>query len=228
MGLTKLKNKKILKARAMVIGATGDVGSICSHLLATAFDEVVFVSRNMAKLLTLQDTIKTEKPGVKIQVATRADRYIEDIDVIVMASSNAKNSVDIMRVKPGCVITDITRPMIFSSKEVAKRQDVLVITGGEILLPGKNIKMKDIGLPENIVYANLAETIILSLEGRFEKFTQGSKTQWEKVKEIYKLGLKHGMKLASISGVDGVLNPEDIARVKTLALKQIKKHADAQ
>ena len=222
MGLTRLKNQKILKAKAMVIGATGDVGAICSHLLATAFEQVVLVSRNMAKLLTLQDTIQTEKSEIKIHIATRADRHLEDMDVIVMASSSAKNSVDIMRVKPGCVITDITRPMIFTSKEAAKRQDVLVITGGEILLPGDNIEMKDIGLPENIVYANLAETIILSLEGRFEKFTTGSKTQWDKVKEIYKLGLKHGMKLASISGVDGVLSPEDIARVKTLALKQLK------
>jgi predicted amino acid dehydrogenase len=225
MGLTKLKNRKILKAKAMVVGATGDVGSICSHLLATAFEEVVLVSRNMAKLLTIQDIIKTEKPKIKLRVATRTDRFLEDMDVIVMASSKAVESVDIMRVKPGCVITDITRPMIFTAKEVAKRQDVLVITGGEILLPGDNIEMKDIGLPQNVVYANLAETIILSLEGRFEEFTQGSRTQWEKVKEIYKLGLKHGMKLASISGVDGVLSPEDIARVKTLALQQIKKQA---
>ena len=223
MGLIKLKHNKILKAKAMVLGATGDVGSICSHLLATAFDQVVLVSRNMAKLLTLQDIIQTEKPEVKIKIATRADNYLEDMDVIVLASSKAKDNVDIMRVKPGCVITDITRPMIFTSKEVAKRQDVLVITGGEILLPGDKIEMKDIGLPDNIVYANLAETIILSLEGRFEQFSQGSKTQWGKVKEIYKLGLKHGMKLASISGVDGVLSSEDITRVKTLVLKQLKK-----
>ncbi len=228
MGLTTLKKRKILKAKAMVIGSTGDVGSICSHLVATAFEEVVLVSRNMAKLLTLQDIIKTEKPGVKVVVATRAERYLESMDVIVMASSNARESVDIMRVKPGCVITDITRPMIFTSKEVAKRQDVLVITGGEILLPGNNIEMKDIDLPKNIVYAGLAETIILSLEGRFEQFSQGSKTQWDKVKEIYKLGLKHGMKLASISGVDGVLSSEDIIRVRDNALKQIKRDAAAQ
>ena len=223
MGLIKLKDNKILKAKAMVLGATGDVGAICSHLLATAFEEVLLVSRNMAKLLTLQETIKAESPEVNIKIVTRADKYIQDMDVIVMASVKAKNSVDIMRVKPGCVITDITRPMIFTSKEVAKRQDVLVITGGEILLPGDNIEMKDIGLPENVVYSNLAETIILCLEGRYEKFSEGSQTEWEKVKEIYKLGIKHGMKLASISGVDGVLSFEDISRVKTLALQQLKK-----
>jgi hypothetical protein len=50
--------------------------------------------------------------------------------------------------------------------------------------------------------------------GRFEVFTIGRDIEWEKVKEIYKLGLKHGMKLAAISGVNGVFTDEDIARVK--------------
>jgi predicted amino acid dehydrogenase len=218
MGLTKLKDGKVLKAKAMVIGATGDVGSICSRLLATAFESVYIVSRNMAKLLTLQEIIQKEKPKVKLHVATRADRHLDDMDVVVIASTGAKNSMDIMRVKPGCVITDITRPMIFSQKDVAKRPDVLVITGGEIRLPGEAIEMKDIGLPHGVAYAGLAETIILALEGRFEDFTKGSNTEWEKVKEIYKLGIKHGMKLSSISGVEGPLSNEDIARVKAQAL----------
>jgi hypothetical protein len=78
--------------------------------------------------------------------------------------------------------------------------------------------MKTIGLPKNVIYACLAETIVLALEGRFEVFTIGRDTEWEKVKEIYKLGLKHGMKLSAISGVNGVFTDEDIARVRTLAL----------
>jgi len=220
MGLSKLKDGKVLQAKAMVIGATGDVGAICSRLLATAFEEVYIVSRNMAKLLSLKETLQDQKPGLKLQVSTRADRFLDDMDVVVIASSGAKESIDIMRVKPGCVITDITRPMIFSQKDVAKRQDVLVITGGEIELPGEAIEMKDIGLPHGVAYAGLAETIILALEGRFEDFTKGSNTQWEKVKEIYKLGIKHGMALSSISGVDGPLTEEDISRVKAQALKQ--------
>ena len=83
--------------------------------------------------------------------------------------------------------------------------------------------MKDIGLPPQVAYAGLAETVTLALEGRFEVFTVGSDTEWEKVKEIYKLGIKHGMKLATISGVDGVFSEEDIARVKSLALKELRK-----
>ncbi len=102
---------------------------------------------------------------------------------------------------------------------MAKRPDVLVIESGEIELPTKVKGLKNIGLPPNVIYACLAETIVLALEGRFEVFTVGRDTEWEKVKEIYKLGLKHGMKLAAISGVNGVFSDEAIAKVVTLAKK---------
>jgi hypothetical protein len=124
-----------------------------------------------------------------------------------------------MRVKPGCVITDVARPLDLPASDVAKRPDVLVIESGEIDLPTKVKGMKSISLPPNVIYACLAETIVLALEGRFEVFTVGRDTEWEKVKEIYKLGLKHGMKLAAISGVNGVFSDEDIAKVVARAKK---------
>ena len=121
-------------------------------------------------------------------------------------------------ISPGCVITDVARPLDLPPEEVAKRPDVLVIESGEIELPSE-VHMKDIGLPKNVIYACLAETIVLALEGRFEVYTIGRDTEWQKVKEIYKLGLKHGMKLAAISGVNGVYSDEDIAKVVELAKK---------
>jgi hypothetical protein len=115
------------------------------------------------------------------------------------------------------VITDVARPLDLPPEEVAKRPDVLVIESGEILLPGK-VRMKSIGLPKNIAFACLAETIVLALEGKFENFTVGRNIEWEKVREIYRLGLKHGMRLAAISGVNGVYSDADIRRVRRLAL----------
>jgi len=105
---------------------------------------------------------------------------------------------------------------------VAKRPDVLVIESGEIELPG-NPEMKSIGLPKNVVYACMAETIVLALEAKYEIFTVGREIEWEKVREIYKMGLKHGMKLAAISGVNGIFSDEDIFKVRDLALEARKK-----
>ncbi|WP_210757040.1 dehydrogenase [Azohydromonas sediminis] len=207
-----------VKFKAMVVGATGSIGAACARLLARAAEQIYLVSPETAKLLALKESILKESPGATVHLAARTDRHIGEMDMIVTATSGAGQKVlDIMKVKPGCVITDVARPLDLPPEEVVKRPDVLVIESGEIQLPGEP-KMKNIGLPPGVTYACLAETIVLALEGRFENFTVGRHIEWEKVREIYKLGLKHGMKLAAISGVHGVITDEQIARVRELAL----------
>ena len=221
------KGRERVKFKAMVVGATGAIGSVCSRLLVTAAEEVYLVSPETAKLLALKESILRETPDAKVFLSARADKDIADMDMIVTATSGAgKKVLDIMKVKPGCVITDVARPLDLPPEEVAKRPDVLVIESGEILLPG-DVKMKNIGLPKGVAYACLAETIVLTLEGRFENFTVGRAIEWERVREIYRMGLKHGMKLAAISGVNGPFTDEDIARVRELALEARARQAAA-
>ncbi|MFZ5602681.1 MAG: hypothetical protein ACOY7J_09525, partial [Pseudomonadota bacterium] len=126
------------------------------------------------------------------------------------------------RVAHECIVDlrAVTKSSKVTAEDVAKRPDVLVIESGEIRLPGE-VHMKNIGLPKNVAYACLAETIVLALEGRFENYTLGRNIEWEKVREIYKLGLKHGMQLASISGVNGVYSDADLAQVRQLALEKL-------
>jgi len=221
MGLVKEpKDGGRLPAKTMVIGASGSIGSVSARLLAMAFDEVVIAGRDMKKLDELKASILQDTPDAKVICSTDYDSLLGDMDMIVTSTSGAgKKILDITKVKPGCVITDVARPLDLPPEEVAKRPDVLVIESGEIELPTKVKGLKSIGLPPNIIYACLAETIVLALEGRFEVFTIGRDTEWEKVKEIYKLGLKHGMRLAAISGVKGVYSDADIAKVVTLAKK---------
>lgn len=224
MGLVKVEKGKKIRAKTMVVGATGAIGSVCCRLLAKAFEEIYLVDVRDARLLALRQSIMEENPDVVAHISTRADKFIEDMDVIVTATSAAgKKVLDITKVKPGCVITDVARPLDLSPEDVAKRPDVLVIESGEIELPG-NPEMKDIGLPPKVAYACLAETIVLALEGRFENFTIGREIEWEKVREIYKMGLKHGMKLAAISGVNGMFSDADIRRVRDLAIQAGKKN----
>jgi len=90
------------------------------------------------------------------------------------------------------------------------------------------VHMKNIGLPKGVAYACLAETIVLALEGKFENYTVGRNIEWEKVREIYRLGRKHGMNLAAISGVNGPFSDADIRRVRKLALAARAKAAAAE
>ena len=228
MGLVKINKNQKIAGKTMVVGATGSIGSVSARLLAMAVDEVYLAGRNMKKLEALKASMLKDTPQAKIVATTHYEDHLHEMDMIVTSTSGAgKKILDITKVKPGCVITDVARPLDLPPEEVAKRPDVLVIESGEIELP-TDVKMKDIGLPPNVIYACLAETIVLALEGRFEVFTIGRDTEWEKVKEIYKLGLKHGMKLAAISGVNGVFTDEDIAEVKRLALEARKNWTPGQ
>jgi predicted amino acid dehydrogenase len=219
LGLLERGDDGIIHGRTMVVGATGAIGSVCARLLALASDELWLVSPETAKLLALKQDIEREDPRAVVHAASTPGAHLADMDVIVTATSGAgKRVLDIMDVKPGCVITDVARPLDLSAEDVAKRPDVLVVESGEIELPGADVRMRDIGLPDGVAYACLAETVALALEGRYETFTVGRAIEWEKVKEIYQLGLRHGMRLAAVSGVNGVYTDEDFDRVRQLAL----------
>jgi predicted amino acid dehydrogenase len=217
LGLVEVDADGVTRGKAMVVGATGAIGSVCARLLALASDEVWLVSPESAKLLALKEDIERESPRAQIRIAATPGRHLAEMDLIVTATSGAgKRVLDIMAVKPGCVITDVARPLDLSAEDVARRPDVLVVESGEIELPGE-AHMRNIGLPKGVAYACLAETVVLALEGRYETFTVGRNIDWESVKEIYRLGLKHGMKLATISGVNGVFTEADIERTRDLA-----------
>ena len=218
LGVADVGEDGSIRGKAMVVGASGAIGSACARLLALASDELWLVSPETAKLLQLKKDIERDDPRAIVHVATSPADALPDVDVIVTATSAAGQKVlDIMRVKPGCVITDVARPLDMSAEDVARRPDVLVIESGEVELPGE-VRMKNIGLPDGVVFACLAETIVLALEGRYENFTVGRSISWPKVKEIYRLGLKHGMKLATISGINGPYTDEDFDRVREAAL----------
>jgi len=225
--VTRPKRGEKVRFKAMVVGATGAIGSVCARMLAMVAEEVYLVSPETAKLLSLKGSILKATPDAKLFLSSRADTNVADMDMIVTATSGAgKKILDIMKVKPGCVIADVARPLDLPPEEVARRPDVLVIESGEIQLPG-NVSMANIGLPKNVAYACLAETIVLALEGRFENFTVGRNIEWEKVREIYRMGRKHGMKLAAISGVNGPFSDADIRRVRKLALAERARRASA-
>lgn len=207
-----------LRMKVMIVGATGSIGRVSAQLLSLVADEIVIVAPRADKLLELRDEIHSLSPGTEVLVRTDPNEELADTDLVVTATSNQRGQVlDILRVKPGAVICDCSRPLDISGVEARKRPDVLVIESGEIDLPGPVRMNVDIGLPKPSVYACLAETVLLTMEGRYENFSLSRQLQFERVKEIYQLGLKHGASLATIRTHEGTLTEESISRCRELA-----------
>jgi predicted amino acid dehydrogenase len=204
--------------RAMVIGATGAIGSVCARLLAQAVRDVVLVSIEPERLIALERTIRAETPGCRVVTATMAGELAADCDLIVTATSAfGQRVLDISSCKPGAVICDVALPSDISAEEAALRPDVLVVESGEVLIPGPVDFGYDIGLPPGTAYACLAESALLAMEGRFESYTLGRNIEIGRVKEIYRLFQKHGFCIAGLRSFGHYVSDEELAAKRALA-----------
>lgn len=214
----KMGATDLTKGKAMVIGATGSIGSVCSRLIAQAIFNVVLVSIEPERLIELKRTIQEETPGAKVTIATRADELLPECDLIITATSAfGQRIIDVSKCKAGAVICDVARPADINKAEAALRPDVLAIESGEVLIPGDIDFGYDIGLPPKTAYACLAETALLAMEGRFEDYTLGRNISVERVKEIYRLFKKHEFQIAGLRSFDEFITDDDLAEKRALA-----------
>lgn len=208
----------------MVVGATGSIGAVSAKILAMSWAKIIIVAPRAYKLMELKDEMLKIAPEANIEISTDADNYSSSCDLIITTTSGqGKTVLDIMKVKPGAVICDVSRPFDIKEEDAIKRPDVLVIASGEVTLPGKVDISIDLGLEGNIVYACLAETALLAMEGKFESFTLSRNINYEKVIEIDRLAREHGVKLSQIMGHSGFISDAEFELCREHALKKLKK-----
>jgi predicted amino acid dehydrogenase len=214
----KMGATDLTRGRAVVIGATGSIGAVCSRLIAQAIGDVVLVAPRPEKLIALKRTIEAETPGARVIIATNAGPHLAGADLVVTTTTAiGQKVINVLDLKPGCVVCDVARPPDVKEEDAQQRPDVLVIESGEVLLPGEPDFGFDIGLPPGVAYACLAETAVLAMEGRFENFTLGRNIEMDKVKEMYRLFKKHGLKLEGLRSFGRYVSEEQIAHKRALA-----------
>jgi predicted amino acid dehydrogenase len=213
------------KGTVMVVGATGSIGKVNSKVLCQNWDRVIIVAPKPYKLIDLQDELKKINPDCEVIYSTNPNDYTGESDLIITTTSaQGKKILDIEKVKPGCVICDVSRPFDISQEDALLRPDVLVIASGEVELPG-NIEMNiDIGLSGKVVYACLAETAILALEERFESFSLSRDISYEKVFQIDELARKHGVRLSAIMSHKSEITEDEIRLCRGHALAALAKN----
>ncbi len=204
------------EAKVSVIGATGSIGSACAHFFAEKCPRINIVARNLRRLKEMSaDLGKLYKS--KVEIHQNVKQSVKDADIVITATSFPLALIDVEDLKSGAVVCDVATPRNVSYQSKIKRKDVLVIDGGLIEPPGKMKTDIDIGLPESTAYACLSETMILAFENRFENYTIGRGLDLKKVKEIKKLGDKHGFKLSEFKSFGEKVSDSDIKKIGVLS-----------
>ena len=187
-------------ATAAVVGATGSIGSACAQLLAPMVAELILIGRRRGGVtppLLAQVQAQIEAEGTcLVRTSTRLED-IREAHLVLSATSAARPIIQPQHLKHGAVVCDVALPSDVSRQVVRERDDVLLIEGGRMDVPGDVDFGFDFGLPPGQAYACMAEAMVLALEGRYENYSLGRQIRAAQVREIARLARKHGFRLSS-------------------------------
>jgi predicted amino acid dehydrogenase len=173
-----------------VIGASGSIGSLCTKVLAYSVGKVIINARHQDKLERLRDDM-AKSCATEVTVELDAHKAVAAADLVITTTSAPDALFSAEELRPGSIVADVSVPKNISKVEHS-RGDLTIVDGGRVKLPGKPEFSVDIGLSRGVVYACMAETMALALEGRLENFSLGDNISPAKVEEIGRIGQKHG------------------------------------
>ena len=199
-------------ATAAVVGATGAIGQVCAELLADDVARLYLIGRRQDKLEELRDRLKVHA-SCELIISTTMD-VLKEAQLILTVTSAIHDVVRPENLQPGSVVCDVARPRDVSAMVAAVRDDILVIDGGMVDVPGPVNFHFNFGFPAGKAYACMAETMALALEGRFEDYTLGKHLTRARVEEIDGIAKKHGFRLSGFRSFEREVTPQHIEVVR--------------
>jgi predicted amino acid dehydrogenase len=211
---------QIENARAAVVGATGAIGRVCSELLADEVAELTLIGRHQPALEELRASLQERRARAELRISTDMNA-LREAQLILTVTSSMHAVIEPEHLIPGSVVCDVARPRDVSTRVAAMRDDILVIDGGMVEVPGPVDFHFDFGFPPGKAYACMAETMALALEGRFEDYTLGKRITRSQVDEITAIAGRHGFRLSGFRSFERPVTEEQIERVRQKARARI-------
>jgi predicted amino acid dehydrogenase len=213
---------RLEEATVAVVGATGAIGRVCAELLAGEAARLLLIARDENKLARLRERLSTPDRAVCARselVVGSSMEMLKDAQLILTVTSSIHDVIRPQYLQAGSVVCDVARPRDVSAMVAAVRDDILVIDGGMVDVPGPVNFNFDFGFPEGKAYACMAETIALALEGRFEDYTVGKDITLERVREITAIAERHGFRMSGFRSFEREVTQEQIEVVRKNARK---------
>jgi len=215
----RVMGKTLKDSTVAIVGATGAIGKTCAEILARDCGELVLIGRRLDALNALKERCAGQ--GTDVSVSNQVEA-IYNADFVLTVTSAIHAVIEPRHLKPGAVVCDVARPRDVSRRVVEQRDDVLVIEGGMVEVPGPVDFHFDFGFPPKKSYACMAETMALALEGRYEDYTIGKDISVEQVLEIGEIASRHGFRLSGFRSFEKPVSQTTIDNVRERASVNIK------
>ena len=209
----RLMGKDLRDAEVAIVGASGSIGSACARILSREVRHINLIARRIAPLEELAQELNGHGAAT-FSVSSDVKSCLHKADVVIAVTSAVDFIIDPADLKSGAVVCDVARPRNVSRNVSAQRNDVLVIEGGVIHVPGNVDFHFNFGFPPQTCFACMAETMILALEGRYENFTLGRNLVPSQIDTICGLAKKHGFTLAGFRNFEHAVTKEMIESIR--------------
>jgi acetylornithine/succinyldiaminopimelate/putrescine aminotransferase/predicted amino acid dehydrogenase len=213
--------------RAMALMLVEDVGQLTlvgnpkssarhvrTRLLACAADVVDFVAARHAEGVNFKrDTFAAEVlnylPCPREEVVAQFERTnrlvltqhtksaVRGARLVVTATSTTGTMIGPEDLQPHAVVCDVSLPANVSRQVIESRPDVLVIDGGIIAVPAGSI-LSQFGLGAGLIYACMAETMMLTLAGHLRNTSIGTDLAPETLYLLRSLADRYGFEVARL------------------------------
>lgn len=213
------------ESNVAIVGATGSIGATCSEIMARSVRSISLVGRDNNRLETVADKIKRQSDAI-VNIFTDVAEGLANADIVITVTSAVDAVILPQHIKRGAVVCDVARPRDVSVRVAKERNDVLVIEGGVVKVPGNMRLYKSdkpdqefsFGFPQETAYACMSETMMLALDNRYESFTLGKTVSAQQVDETNRLAEKHGFHLAGFRSFEREVDPNSIAQIRERAV----------
>ncbi len=209
----RLMGKDLRDAEVAIVGASGSIGSACARILSREVRHINLIARRIAPLEELAQELNGHGAAT-FSVSSDVKSCLHKADVVIAVTSAVDFIIDPADLKSGAVVCDVARPRNVSRNVSAQRNDVLVIEGGVIHVPGNVDFHFNFGFPPQTCFACMAETMILALERRYENFTLGRNLVPSQIDTISGLAKKHGFTLAGFRNFEHAVTKEMIESIR--------------
>ena len=205
---------KMNEATVAVVGATGAIGKTCAQMIAGECAHLRVIGRREDATQAVRELC--EGRGSQVSASTDINT-IYDADLVLTVTNALTAVIEPKHLKPGAVVCDVARPRDVSRVVAKQRDDVLVIEGGMVEVPGPVDFNFNFGFPPKMAYACMAETMALALEGRYEDYTIGKHIAVSQAEEISGIASHHGFRLGGFRSFEEAVSAETIAAVRERA-----------
>ena len=200
------------QSNILIIGATGDIGTACSHYLKSRANKLLLCARNVQRLNKMAAQLTDEK--IALRHSVNLQDLLPEADIIISAASSSGIKLD--HCKKNVLICDAGYPKNIEHR-ISDNREVHVFHGGMGQVscgydfsPDYSQSMYYYDAP-HIMHGCILEAMVLAFEKKYENYSsaKGNITA-EKMEDIYALSVKHGIVLAPFYNAKGLWGKNDV------------------